>query len=93
MSKLSLLISVFVNVAAGILGAPAVWAGEPAPPEAASPTGKPDMVENRIREKEPMSGGMKRDGMMKEDVRMHAEKKGKMMNDAMKREQKERTKE
>jgi hypothetical protein len=35
-----------------------------------------------------MSGGMKREGMMKEDVRMHAEKKDKMMDEAMRQEQK-----
>jgi hypothetical protein len=75
-------------VAVGSFSAPAVQAAEPVQPEAAKPAGKPDMVEKRIKEKEPMSGGMKREGMMKEDVRMHAEKKGKMMNDAMKREQK-----
>lgn len=41
-------------------------------------------------EKEPMSGGMKRDGMMKEEVRMHAEKKDKMMREAMKKEETEK---
>lgn len=86
MSALRILIAIAL-ILGGLLGAPATWAAEPAQPEVASPS-KPDMVENRIREKEPMSGGMKREGMMKEDVRMHAEKKDKKMDEAMKREQK-----
>jgi hypothetical protein len=90
MSELRVLIAIAPIVVGGTLGAPVTWAAEPAQPEAVNPAGKPDMVEKRIKEKEPMSGGMKREGMMKEDVRMHAEKKGKMMNDAMKREQKEK---
>ena len=78
------------TVAAGVLGAPAIRAAEPAQTDAAKPGGKPDMVETRMREKEPMSGGMKREGMMKEEVRMHAEKKDKMMREAMKREETEK---
>ena len=91
MSKPFLRIAI-ATVAAGVLGAPATRAAEPAQPDAAKPDGKPDMVEKRMREKEPMSGEMKRDGMMKEDVRMHAEKKDKMMQEAMKKEEKEQAK-
>jgi hypothetical protein len=76
--------------AAGALGAPATRAAEPAQPDAAKADGKPDMVEKRMREKEPMSGGMKREGMMKEDVRIHAEKKDRMMREAMKKEETEK---
>ena len=89
MSKPFVLIAV-ATFAAGVLGAPANPATEPSQPDAAKPDGKPDMVEKRMREKEPMSGGMKRDGMMKEEVRMHAEKKDKMMIEAMKKEETER---
>lgn len=88
MNKRGLGIAVIAIFAAGPLGAPATWAAEPAQSEAAKPAGKPDMVEKRVREKEPMSGGMKREGTMKEDVRMQAEKKDKMMQDAMEKEQK-----
>lgn len=42
---------------------------------------------NPMRAKEPMSGEMKRDGMMKEDVRKQAMKKDAMMQDAMKKEE------
>jgi hypothetical protein len=85
MSARQLLITIAL-IFGGLLGAPATCAAEPPQPEVARPS-KPDMVENRIREKEPMSAGMKRDGMMKEDVRMHAEKMDKKMDEAMKREQ------
>jgi hypothetical protein len=88
MSELRVLIAIAPIVVGGVLGAPVTRAAEPPQPEAAKPAGNPDMVEKRIREKEPMSGGMKRDGMMKEDVRMHAEKKDKMMDEAMRQEQK-----
>lgn len=90
MSKPNLLIGVIAVFAAGALGAPATRAADAAQPDTTKPAAKPDMVEKRIREKEPMSGGMKREGMMKEDVRMHAEKKDKMMRDAMQREQTEK---
>ncbi len=83
-------LAVVVAFAAGVLGAPATRAAEPAQPDAAKPDGKPDMVEKRMRGKEPMSGGMKREGMMKEEVRMHAEKKDKMMREAMKQEETEK---
>ena len=89
MRKLFHLIAVAM-FAAGALGAPATRAAEPAQPDAAKPDGKPDMVEKRMREKEPMSGEMKREGMMKEEVRMHAEKKDKMMREAMKKEEMEK---
>lgn len=42
---------------------------------------------NPMRAKEPMSGEMKREGMMKEDVRKQAMKKDAMMQDAMKKEE------
>lgn len=42
---------------------------------------------NPMREKEPMSGEMKRDGMMKEDVRKQALKKDAMMRKAMSKEE------
>ena len=86
MSALQVLITILL-ISGGLLGVPAIWAAEPPQPEVANRS-KPDMVENRIHENEPMSGGMKRDGMMKEDVRMHAEKMDKKMDEAMKREQK-----
>ncbi|MBI4204638.1 MAG: hypothetical protein HY527_06400 [Betaproteobacteria bacterium] len=89
MNRHCLLFVVLGGFAAAVL-APVTQAAEPAQADAAMPAGKPDMVEKRIREKEPMSGGMKREGMMKEDVRMHAEKKEKMMEEAMKREQSEK---
>lgn len=89
MGKPFVLIAV-ATFTAGVLGAPATRAADPAQPDAAKPDGKPDMVEKRMREKEPMSGGMKRDGMMKEEVRMHAEKKDKMMREAMKKEETEK---
>lgn len=75
--------------AAGVLVGPTTRAAELAPPDAGKPDGKPDMVEKRIRGKEPMSGGMKREGMMKEEVRVHAEKKDKMMREAVKKEEAE----
>lgn len=90
MYKRCLLIAVIAVFATGALGTPPIRAAEPVHPDAAKPAAKPDMVEKRIREKEPMSGGMKREGMMKEDVRMHAEKKDKMMREAMEREQTEK---
>jgi hypothetical protein len=89
MNQRCLVIAVVASFVAGVL-APVTQAAEPVQADAAMPAGKADMVEKRIREKEPMSGGMKREGMMKEDVRMHAEKKDKKMDEAMKREQKEK---
>ena len=47
---------------------------------------KPKIL-NPMRAKEPMSGEMKRDGMMKEDVHKQAMKKDAMMQDAMKKEE------
>ena len=59
------------------------WAAEKAVDTAgAAAEAAPKMV-NPMREKEPMSGEMKRDGMMKEDVRNQAIKKDAMMQDAM----------
>jgi len=60
------------------------WAAEKAADTA--PEVVPKMV-NPMREKEPMPGEMKRDGMMKEDVRKQAMKKDAMMQDALKKEQ------
>ena len=53
--------------------------------EAVTKDSKPKIT-NPMRGKEPMSGGMKRDGMMKEDVRKQAIKKDQMMREAMKNE-------
>ena len=57
-----------------------------APAARAADRAKSGTADEGIRWKEPMSGGMKREGMMKEDVRIHAEKKNKMMQEAMERE-------
>lgn len=46
---------------------------------------KPKIL-NPMREKEPMAGEMKRDGMMKEDVRKQALKKDAMMQEALSKE-------
>ena len=67
-------------------GASAASAAEEATPGAAQADGKTPMVKERMREKEPMTGGMKREGMMKEDVRVQADKKDKMMREIMEKE-------
>ncbi len=50
---------------------------------------KPE-VTNRVHPREPMSGQMKRRGMMKEQVHEEAMKKQALMRDAMKKEQPKR---
>jgi hypothetical protein len=60
--------------------------GDAAQTRGAAGESKPKIL-NPMREKEPMSGEMKRDGMMKEDVRKQAMKKDAMMQDAMKKEE------
>jgi hypothetical protein len=60
--------------------------GEAAQPPNTAVESKPKVL-NPMREKEPMSGEMKRDGMMKEDVHKQAMKKDAMMQEAMKKEE------
>ncbi len=50
-------------------------------------TGEKPMVTNPMRDKEPMTTKMKRDGMLKEDVRKQALEKERAMRDAMKQEE------
>jgi hypothetical protein len=54
----------------------------PAVPAAANPAGTPPMVEMPLRGQEPMSIGMKKEGMMKEDV-----KKEPMIEEIMEKEE------
>jgi hypothetical protein len=69
------------------------WTGAPAAPDNAGPPAgdaaadaKPKIL-SPMRAKEPMPGEMKRNGMLKEDVRNQAMKKDAMMRDAMKKEE------
>ena len=55
-------------------------------PQSAANGEKP-MVTNPMRGKEPMPGEMKREGMVKEDVRKQALKKDAMMREMMKQEE------
>jgi len=50
-------------------------------------SGEKPLVINPMRGKEPMSGEMKREGMMKEDVRKQALKKDAMMREMMQQEE------
>jgi len=74
------------TLVAATFGAPMAGAADDAKLGAARAAGKTPMVKERMREKEPMTGGMKREGMMKEDVRLQAEKKDKMMREIMEKE-------
>jgi Spy/CpxP family protein refolding chaperone len=80
------LAAVIAATLATALDASAASAAEDAKPGAAQAEGKTPMVKERMREKEPMTGGMKREGMMKEDVRVQAEKKDKVMREIMEKE-------
>jgi hypothetical protein len=77
------LAAVIAATLATALDSSAASAAEDAKPGA---EGKTPMVKERMREKEPMTGGMKREGMMKEDVRVQAEKKDKVMREIMEKE-------
>jgi hypothetical protein len=73
-------------LAPAALGASTASAAQDAKPDAAQTAGETPTIKERMREKEPMTGGMKREGMMKEDVRVQAEKKDKMMREIMEKE-------
>jgi hypothetical protein len=59
----------------------------PAVPAAANPAGTPPMVEMPLRGQEPMSIGMKKEGMMKEDVKNEYMKKEPMIEEIMEKEE------
>ncbi len=71
---------------AAVLIAPASFGAcrdEPAAPGAASPAGAPPMVEMPLQGNQPMPIGMKKEGMMKDEVKKEYRKKEPMIEEMM----------